>query len=102
MRPAHAGGHRLLVVDSLESNQLRFIHRRLKPGVARPYVPMNIVGRLSARAKRERAVYVSRRQLEIVRRRDDDAGYDEFAEQGVVPPEFQMRNNHTVGMQDQF
>ena len=47
MRPAHAGGHRLLVVDSLESNQLRFIHRKIKPGVAHPYVPMSIVGRLN-------------------------------------------------------
>ena len=47
MRPAHAGGHRLLVVDSLESNQLRFIHRKIKPGVVHPYVPMSIVGRLN-------------------------------------------------------
>ena len=37
MHPAHAGSHRLLVIDSLESNQLRFIHRKLKPGVAHPY-----------------------------------------------------------------
>lgn len=99
MHPVHAGSHRLLVIDSLESNQLRFIHRKIKPGMVHPYIPMSIVGRLNARAKRERAVYVSRRQLEVVRRYDEDTGYDEFAEQGVVPPEFQMRNNHTVGMQ---
>ena len=37
---------------------------------------MSVVGRLNARAKRERAVYVSRRQLEVVRQYDADAGYD--------------------------
>ena len=99
MHPVHAGGHRLLVLDSLESTQLRFIHRKLKPGVVHPYIPMTVVGRVNSRAKRERAVYNSRQQLEVIRRYDEDTGYDEFAEQGVVPPEFQMRSNQTIGMQ---
>ena len=58
MHPVHAGSHRLLVVDSLESRSLRFIHLKLKPE-RRILTPMNVVGRLSARAERERAVYVS-------------------------------------------
>ena len=99
MRPVHAGSRRLLVVDSLESRSLRLIRRKIKPGMARPYTPMSVVGRLSARAKRERAAYVSGRRLEVVRQYDDDTGYNEFAEQGVAPPEFQMRNENTLGMQ---
>ena len=41
-------------------------------------------------------MYVSRQQLEVVRQYDADTGYDEFAEQGVIPPEFQMRGSHTA------
>ena len=43
MHPVHAGGHRLMVIDSLDSNQMRFIHRKLKPGMAHPYIPMNAI-----------------------------------------------------------
>ena len=57
------------------------------------------MGRLNARARRERAVYAGRQQLEVIRQYDEDTGYDECAERGIVPPEFQMRNSHTVGMQ---
>ena len=88
-----------MVVDSLESNQVRSIHRKLKPGMVHPYIPMNVIGRINARARRERAVYNSRQQLEVMRRYDEDTGYDSFAEQGIVPPEFQMRSPLTTGMQ---
>ena len=57
---------------------------------------MNVIGRANARAKRERAVYDSRVQLAVMRRYDDDTGYDEYAEQGVVPPELQMRCNRMI------
>ena len=99
MHPVHAGGHKSMMVDSLDSNQIRFIHRKLKPGMVHPYIPMNVIGRANARAKRERAVYDSRVQLAVMRRYDDDTGYDEYAEQGVVPPELQMRSSQSLGVQ---
>ena len=67
MHPAHAGGHRLMVVDSLESNQVRFIHRKLKPGMVHPYIPMNVIGRINARARRERACRERRERVRVSR-----------------------------------
>ena len=55
MHPLGAGNHRLLLVDSLNKDQLVFVKRRLKPGMTHNYMPTDMIARLNSRARKENA-----------------------------------------------
>ena len=98
MHPVHHGGHKLLVMDSVEKPTLQYINRKLKPGMIHPYIPMSLVGRLNARASKERMKYTSGEPSEVIRQYDLDTGYDENSEINAVESEFIIRSPQTLGM----
>jgi len=98
MHPLGAGNHRLLLVDSLNKDQLVFVKRRLKPGMVHNYMPSDVIARLNSRARKENADFNANGDREVVYEFNDITGYVD-GDDYPLGEEFLIRSPVTLNYQ---
>merc|ERR1711916_107390 len=96
MYPLGHGVHKLLTVDSINSSKLIFVQRRLRSGVAHPYTPNDVVGRLNVKAKSDRADFEAQGDREVELEFNEASRYVE-GEEASLDEEFVIRSPVTLG-----
>ena len=95
MYPLGHGVHKLLIVDSINSNKLIFVQRRLRSGMVHPYMPNDVVGRLNVKAKSDRADFEAQGDREVELEFNEISGYVE-SEEMSLDEEFVIRSPVTL------